>query len=147
MSTNSNEFIVSIKRLTRDMPKRKIVELHKFITYEAFYRIVYRTPVKTGRAREGWKVANKVWAEKRELRIDLGPASGREKKFRVKSTPTMILRRAKAVISKLGPFQVAYIINSVPYIAILETGTSAQAPNGMVRVTIEELKANFSVIR
>jgi hypothetical protein len=58
---------------------------------ELFPRIVNRTPINTGRARDGW----------------------------VKDNTT--------------------ISNNVPYIGVLENGSSDQAPEGMVRVSLEEI--------
>lgn len=62
---------------------------------EVYDRIVRRTPVDTGTARDGW------------------------------------------VLAQEG--SVATINNDVPYIDELEEGSSKQAPNGMVRITLEEV--------
>ena len=70
------------------------------LSREAFNRIKTRTPVDTGRARDGWTISG---------------------------TPTDIT-----------------ILNEVPYIEFLENGHSRQAPNGMVRITLEELFRNRS---
>lgn len=66
------------------------------VTNEVFDRVVRRTPVRGGTARDGW------------TRTTTGDTTSE-------------------------------INNNVPYVGILEEGTSTQAPNGMVRVTLEEV--------
>ena len=65
---------------------------------EILLRVVERTPVKTGQAREGWE------------KTDSG------------------------------------IFNTLPYIEKLEEGSSDQAPNGMLRITLEESQEIFDEI-
>lgn len=62
---------------------------------QVFERVQRRTPVRSGRARDGWEIAN----------TDSG----------------------------------VVINNNVPYIGVLDEGTSAQAPQGFTRITFEEI--------
>ena len=70
--------------------------LVSYVSKEILDRVQLRTPVKSGRARDGWEL---VQTSETEITIN----------------------------------------NNVPYIGLLEEGNSTQAPNGMVRVTLEEV--------
>lgn len=70
--------------------------LVSYVSKEILDRVKRRTPVKSGRARDGWELV-----ETSETSTEIN--------------------------------------NSVPYIGTLEEGNSTQAPNGMVRVTLEEV--------
>ena len=65
------------------------------VSQEVFNRVKERTPVLTGRARDGWEIIH----------------SDKQSK----------------------------ISNDVPYIGVLEEGSSDQAPAGMVGVTLDEV--------
>lgn len=90
----------------------------KKIVFDAFRLIVDKTPVDTGRARGGWQVTVGSPAENETGLVGEPPMPD---------------------LSELGPFDVAYISNNVPYIIFLEDGTSTQAPLGMIAETFEEL--------
>ena len=51
-----------------------------------------------------------------------------------------VVRKGLAALKKLKPYKVVFISNNVDYIEFLEEGSSKQAPNGMVAVTVEELR-------
>ncbi len=46
-------------------------------------------------------------------------------------------------LKDLGAFQIVYIANNVNYIIYLEDGTSKQAPEGMVAITMQELADEY----
>jgi len=86
-------------RLPEELGRKEGPAYVKRVIFEAFNRIVKRTPVDTGRARAGWQIDQ----------------------------------------SKIKSQMMAEIINNVPYIVFLEFGRSGQAPQGMVRITLNEL--------
>jgi len=79
-----------------------------------------KTPVDTGRARGNW-----------QLTID-DPAV-------LEKYSDRPIEEGMATLKTLGIFQVVFITNNVPYIVYLEKGSSSQAPNGMVEITLQEL--------
>lgn len=88
--------------------------------------VVDRTPVDTGRARGGWIAS-------------VGSPS--RSKGRASKKGQGVIRNAntqaeKAVKNK----DIYYLTNNVQYIAVLEYGSSAQAPNGMIRVSMQEIE-------
>jgi hypothetical protein len=96
------------------------------IAFEAFSRVIYRSPVRTGHFRASWVASE--------------GAPG------VSGTSTNIAssqaEAAKALTFKIGG--VWYFSNSLPYAQRLEYGYSRQAPMGIVRLTVLEMKAWIS---
>lgn len=99
------------------------------IARKVFEGVVDRTPVLTGSARASWNasvgepiVINRI---NRDTLNPLGPPS-----FPLKSAPA---------------FSKIYITNGVPYIMQLEYGSSKQAPQGMLRVTLASLGVKYGV--
>ena len=83
--------------------------------------IVMRTPVDTGNARVNWRVAVNS--------IDTAYLPGL-----VRSTS-----RDMSAITNFSIGDYIAISNSTPYIVYLENGSSRQAPNGMVAVTLVDM--------
>lgn len=111
------------------------------ISFEAFKRIVLRTPVDTGRARANWGV--KVGS----------PTTFAIESFDKSGTAT--LKTASDGTMAWDCTGSLFFTNNLPYIGTLEYGGfpissgagsktsggfSTQAPNGMVRVTLEEMR-------
>ena len=98
----------------------------KRLALEGLKRVVNRTPVDTGRARGGWQVGRSD-SESDNGNIDGGGAS--------------TVASGLSVIDRISiPFGTIVIFNNVEYIVFLEEGSSAQAPQGMVDLTVLELK-------
>lgn len=100
------------------------------ISLEALRRVVLKTPVDTGRARANWQLTTGSPAE--------GVIDAKDKQG------AKTLRKGANEVAKIKGTPVVYITNNVDYIEVLEQGSSSQAPQGMVAVTISELKAMFS---
>ena len=98
---------------------------------EALARIVQRTPVDTGRARYGWAAAGKA------LGVNVPRPSNRATNV------------DPGVYEEQLSGNVKYIRfeNKVPYAIYLEYGWSKQAPLGMVRITLAELRGGIDVSR
>lgn len=104
----------------------RIETVGRKITFELFNAIQLRSPVDTGRFRGNWQLGNGAMAEGIvESNDPSGSAASAE--------------AAKALAIKLGG--TVYFTNSLPYAQQLEYGYSKQAPSGMVRLTIRELRA------
>lgn len=118
------EFNSQVQKITKDFTVNQIRLLQIKISLEALRRIVLKMPVDTGRARGNWQTTiNKI-------------PDG--EKF--SDNPVV---EGTATILAVPPFAVVNITNNVPYIVFLENGSSQQAANGMVGVTLEELKLAF----
>lgn len=87
--------------------------------------IVMKTPVDTGRARGHWGVGvNSI-----TYGAGIDPSGG--------ST----IAQGGAVIQGAKAGDTVYLANNLPYIVRLEYGHSKQAPQGMVRTTVDEFQA------
>jgi hypothetical protein len=110
--------------------------------------IVLKTPVDTGRARANWQTSiNTPAAGVINFSADAGSGITAPKQ----STASMKAIADATALLKQAPGNVFWITNNLPYIGVLEFGSyspgpktiggfSRQAPNGMVRISINELK-------
>ncbi len=99
----------------------------KKIAEEVLIGVVEKTPVKTGKARGNWQVTEGEPSTVIVLDLD--------------KDGVFTISKGKGVIDATKPFKrVTWITNNVPYIVLLEDGSSKQAPSGMVEVTLEEIK-------
>ena len=92
------------------------------IAFDAFGMVVKKTPVDTGRARGNWNVS--VDSVNRNV----------DKEAKRQQSPD---------IKKGDGLKPIYITNSLDYIHDLENGTSKQAPNGMVAITVNEIRGSL----
>lgn len=99
------------------------------ICLELTSSVVLKTPVDTGRARGNWFGTVNTPSNETSTKTDKNGAS--------------TIGEAQAAI-KAAPGQIYYLSNNLPYIRRLEYGYSKQAPKGMVRITITEIKRHYS---
>jgi len=122
------QFNREIDAFARKIPLRTTT-LQKKVVLEALRRLVMKTPVDTGRARGNWQVT-------------IGdPARGQTDETDMIGTAT--IAQGLQALAGLPAYQVVWISNNVDYIEELEHGHSKQAPEGMLAVTVEELRAMF----
>ena len=94
------------------------------IAFSLYSDIVQSTPVDTGRAKANWNVGFG--------RID--DQVNKNTRFTPVRFPKGSGKRA------------IYITNHLPYIGVLENGSSKQAPSGMVAISMLNLKARLSSV-
>lgn len=126
---------------------KRIIDNREGVTREIFAasaiqvaeKVITRTPVDTGRARMNWNASiNAPDDSTRDESPDAGSnirapaasAGSRESLGRTTSTTTRL---------QLG--DTFHLTNGLPYIRALEYGASDQAPNGMVRRSVDEFNA------
>ena len=131
MESNLAQFNSEVTQFARSIPG-KITLLQKKIVLEALRRLVEKTPVDTGRARGNWQVTIGSPSEGQLDQTDpVGAAT---------------IAAGLAALAGLPPFQVVWISNNIDYIEELEHGHSKQAPEGMLAITIEELRNMFTSV-
>lgn len=117
------------------------------IALEALRGVILKSPVDTGRFRSSWRVGvNTV-----DLTVEPPVTGGgtRDSAGRLRDAGGRFVSGEKSNTNKEGAISSAkfgdsiYITNNIPYGPRLEGGYSKQAPNGMVRLTFEEVKANL----
>jgi hypothetical protein len=98
----------------------------KKILIDFFSKVVLKTPVDTGHARANWQVST---GSPTDNIIEDEDKSGQQTIANIVSD---ILK------SNLKQNDVYYLSNNLPYIGVLEDGSSNQSPNGMIKSTIPE---------
>ena len=91
--------------------------------------VILRTPVDTGRARANWFAT-----------VDSPARSTTESND---TSGQGAIAAAQPAIAA-APGRVWFLANNLPYISELEHGSSTQAPGGMVRLTILEIKRRIT---
>lgn len=103
------------------------------VSLELFSRVIMRTPVDTGRLRGNWHTTQNAPARgERELNDDASPVRQDGEGSSAAKTE-MILE----VLGADRPTQF-YLTNTLPYAGVVEYGSSKQAPQGMVRISVAE---------
>ena len=141
------EFNAEIEKVVKILMPQQVVLMHKKISMEALKRVVMKTPVDTGRCRGNWQTTISSPAAGVLNVVDKeGDAVNVGKKTHRRATTAIndaVLNAGKQVLQGLQAYQAVFITNNVSYAIWLEDGSSKQAPKGMVKVTIEELKGMF----
>jgi hypothetical protein len=128
MSTELIKFNKEIDDFVKKVPQKALL-IQKKTVLEALRRLVLKTPVDTGHARMNWQVT-------------IGnPANEEIEGYDKEGKKT--IARGLAAIKDLSAYKVVWISNNVTYIEFLEDGSSKQAPEGMLAVTVEELRMMF----
>lgn len=119
-------FVLSLKGFKVKAEKQFTAVPHA-IAMRMYTDIIMLTPVDTGRARANWMLACG--------KANTGTTESTDK------TGQSTAAQAASQLAGLNKGQSIFITNSLPYIMRLEYGWSKQAPNGMVRQTVERFQA------
>ncbi len=129
-SRSLKRFQREVNSFAKKLVPEQLVALQTKITLEALRRIVLKTPVDTGRARGNWQTSVGSPAEGEVSTVD--------------TTGFATIAAGEQRLTSLGPFQVTYVTNNVPYIQRLEDGHSPQSPPGhMIQGSIHEIETLF----
>ncbi len=130
--------VLNLKKFSAALKKGQVElgEIHlkfqKRIALEALTRIIKRTPVDTGRARANWQLASST-NESEVGGTDPGGSA-------------TIAGGLSAIDRITVPFGVIWIFNNVEYITLLEEGSSSQAPQGMVALSLREIASGLAAL-
>jgi len=130
--TNLPSFNISLSQFADRVPEESL-KIQKRVVLDLLRRIVFRTPVDTGRARGNWQVRSAVTSSEADAKDTAGGAT------------------VAAGVSSLSaiklPFGVIYVFNNVNYIRYLEGGSSKQTnnlPGGIVAISVAEVESQFA---
>ena len=126
---NLAQFNKSVSAFEKTIPPQKVVLMQKKMVLEGLKRLVEKTPVKTGRAKGNWQTAI---GTAKEGQLDTTDKGG-----------DATINAGLAALTGLEPFSVVWISNNLDYIEVLEEGSSIQAPEGMMALTVAELLTMF----
>lgn len=124
--TNVKEFRAEITDYAKKVLPEKFLVFHQKIAMELLSRVVRRNPVDTGRSRNNWQAGLST--------NETGVAD-----WYTRSPGESVMELATRV-KDMKPFAVIFLWNNVEYVLDLEDGTSRQAPDGFVAISIAELQ-------
>jgi len=123
-------FSIDLAKFAQKAEKEMKTAIQK-ITMEAFKGVIEKTPVDTGRARANWGAS-----------VGL-PSPVKHDVAYVDPSGSAAIGAAAAKVFDWNCIGSIYLCNNVEYISELEYGSSKQAPQGMVRVTLAEISAHY----
>lgn len=127
-STNVKSFNAALTKATKKIDG-DIQKFIKQVCIETFRRFIMRTPVDTGRARGNWQI---------EINR---PASGTIEE----GLWDQVFEKGTAKLAMIPPFSIVHITNNIEYVYHLEyVRRSRQHPEGMVEITLQEMKTWLS---
>lgn len=155
MPHNWPSFEQEVTREGRKLTQDDLVLLHRQIAFDALSRVILKTPFDTGVTRNNW-----------QIEIGGDPSGQIEA---ADKTGAQAIARGQAKLAALQPYALVVIGNLSDHILVLELGQfqppnpgpskdprpdrkgkvlvrdgySVQAPQGMVAVTLEELRSQF----
>lgn len=116
-----------------DTKKMQIDTVRKKVAMSIFTQVVQKTPVDTGRARGNWQIS---------VGEDTTSTTDRKDKKKKGAKPSFLSDEAGKLNACKGD-ETIYISNNLPYIQKLEYGSSKQAPNGIVGITMANVQRNI----
>jgi hypothetical protein len=102
---------------------------------DLYKNIALRTPVDTGRARANWSIDTNYNPSTQSYNFGQNADA---------QSSQVIQTKAESFASQEYQFEPITIYNNVEYIGYLEDGSSQQAPNGMVEVSLNEAAAHLT---
>jgi hypothetical protein len=131
MASTPRDFEEALMRFAgREIPAA-VAEVSRGLARDILEGVVFRTPVRSGRARANWQVGLE---RPPEGTLDAADRDGQ-----------VTVARGAAVIARARPFERIRITNNLPYIGVLEHGSSKQAPRGIVAATLASLAARKTI--
>ena len=130
-------FTIQLQEIADKIVPEKVVALQKWVALNFFRRVLQKTPVDKGILRGSWAVS--IGAPDYSVRKDpTSAANGQD------ALPDEI-QKMQAMFTNLASAQIGAVIwisNAQPYVARIEFGghSKEKAPQGMVRISIEELR-------
>ena len=122
---NLQQFNRDLDRAARHLPESQISLMQRKLAMEVLRGVVLGTPIKTGRARGNWQVTVNHTTDAVVDRTD--------------KEGSATITAGLAELTRVPPFSTVYITNNVEYVGYLEQGSSQQAPNGMLAMTLARI--------
>ena len=124
MTSGRSTYRSVLKRVSSSTPK-KLNKVMQDVVLTTANKLIDRTPVDTGAAKYHWFLRAQPDEKFDKTRTDKGGALPKA--------------RAKRDVKLFKVGHTVFIVNAAPYFKYLENGSSAQAPSGVVAITIVEL--------
>jgi len=167
MFINLDQFNRELQDYVKTIPPQEANKLARVLAMEGLTRVVMKTPVDRSHARMNWQVQVGP-GDNRELSTPFQDTDGSDPAQGNMAT-SQAINEGASVINSAPPYSLVTIFNNVPYILVLEeggfippnpgpsrdprphrkgriwvqSGFSVQAPQGMVMLTVTELRSIF----
>jgi len=125
---NGAKFKLDLRRFD-DLTLEQHAQLLRKVAFQLLGLIVAKNPVDTGRSQNNWQVAVDTSAGDAEI-------NGIRSAGAVEAD-------GLAELASVKPFSTIILYNNVDYIVFLEEGSSTQAPQGFVQISIVEVESQF----
>ena len=132
VKTNHRHFSSVVNAFVPDAEENAL-EFVQLLALKVFRQIILLTPVDTGRARGNWQIDV---GSSPMTQVAVGRGNSRARAGRQVANAVPVVEKAK-----LG--DTIYIANNLPYISLLEEGSSKQAPHGMVERAMAQVGRAF----
>lgn len=143
MDDKADKFADALLDIAANVEGELVEQVFKKGVFDLYGSIIKRTPVDTGRARGNWQISfthnddevegldksEKVISEANEKNVE--QLESFENEIEKNKLP-------RGGFSFEFPDNAIYLFNNLEYIEFLEDGTSDQAPNGMVELSLVE---------
>lgn len=139
-----NGFIAEMKSFQDKILPETFVAFQKWVALEVYKRIMQKTPVDEGILRGSWTISvgqqDKTEAN-RKTSANQGDSMAPDE--------LAFFTSGVAQMNNLEIGQIVWINNAMPYVLRIEFDghSSVKAPNGMVRLSIQEVKTYFKSIK
>ena len=131
---NAKQFSLELMEWGKDLKGKKAIAFLKKVTLEVYSRVTLKSPVDTGRFRGNWM-------------IGIGAANESTLGIHTPGDAKAENLRQEAIVFTITKLQNIHISNNLDYGAKLEHGTSKQAPQGMVGITLSEIETHFNATK
>lgn len=125
MARTERELKAQTERALRERLQRPLARGLRALSLEVLARVSERSPVDTGRFRMNWQVGVGERPQG-ELPLESGGQAGGD-----------VVRQLNDLEREVRPI---FVVNNLPYSERLEDGYSQQAPEGIVAVTVSEMR-------
>ncbi len=126
----AQEFRKGLTGFEADMLREIDLRIRR-IGLELLKKLIDKTPVDTGHLRHNWQVTINTQTDTELPGEDTGGIA--------------TFNREKVKLTNLGYGPLVVFQNPAPYAERIETGTSKQAPQGMVRISLQEVANTYGL--
>ena len=132
MAATVYQFRADIERLCQELDA-SIPKLIKLIALDIANMVVEGNPVDTGYSRSQWRIGINA----PDTTVSGTRPRNAKGQYTTITAPQLDITR----LSQLSPNDHVFVTNSVDYVQFLEEGTSQQAPNGFIRLSVAQAEA------
>jgi hypothetical protein len=129
MSASVERFNHSVAKFTKGLTGDRFFVFYKRLSFQVLRDVVFLTPVDTGRAKGNWQL---TIGSPSDATFSVDEANARDP-----------VAEGFATLNSLQGLDVVWISNNMPYIGYLERGSSKNAPQGMVTLTLNHISEGF----